>query len=128
VTGERCALLDDDTVKCWGANTQGELGLGDVTARGGSPNTIGDHLPPLGLGTSRAARLLSLGSSCSCASLDNGVIKCWGFNNGGQLGLGDVSNRGDNANEMGDRLPAVDILGRSPLVNECARRSACRNE
>jgi E3 ubiquitin-protein ligase HERC3 len=106
-----CALLDNDTVKCWGNNTQGELGLGDVMARGGSPNSIGDNLPAVDLGTSRVAKLLALGSSYSCALLDNGTVKCWGFNNGGQLGVGDVSNRGDNANEMGDRLPAVNILG-----------------
>ncbi|HMI84168.1 MAG TPA: hypothetical protein VK550_08730, partial [Polyangiaceae bacterium] len=106
-----CALLDNDTVKCWGNNTQGELGLGDVMARGASPTTIGDQLPPVDLGTSRVAKLVSLGSSFSCALLDNGAVKCWGFNNGGQLGLGDVSNRGDNANEMGDRLPIVNIVG-----------------
>jgi E3 ubiquitin-protein ligase HERC3 len=108
-----CALLDNDTVKCWGDNAQGELGLGDVTPRGGNPNTIGDHLPLVDLGTSRVAKLLSLGSSFGCALLDNGAVKCWGFNNSGQLGLGDVSNRGDNANEMGDRLPAVNVLGRN---------------
>lgn len=106
-----CALLDNDTVKCWGTNTQGELGLGDVLTRGENPNTIGDHLPPIDLGTGRVAKLLALGSSCSCALLDNGAVKCWGFNNSGQLGLGDVSNRGDNANEMGDRLPVVNIVG-----------------
>jgi alpha-tubulin suppressor-like RCC1 family protein len=106
-----CALLDNDTVKCWGNNTQGELGLGDVTTRGGSPNTIGDHLPPVDLGTSRVAKLLALGSSFSCALIDNGAVKCWGFNNAGQLGLGDVSNRGDMPNEMGDRLPVVNIVG-----------------
>lgn len=51
------------------------------------------------------AKLLALGSSFSCALLDNGAVKCWGFNNGGQLGLGDVSNRGDNANEWATGCP-----------------------
>ena len=35
-----CAILDDDTLKCWGLNTQGHLGYGDTTQRndgGGKP-------------------------------------------------------------------------------------------
>ena len=36
-----CALLSNDTVKCWGDNSRGELGLGDTLARGG-PGTMGD--------------------------------------------------------------------------------------
>ena len=29
-----CALLDDDSVKCWGNNESGQLGLGDTVATG----------------------------------------------------------------------------------------------
>jgi len=35
--------------------------------------------------------------------------KCWGWNNYGQLGLGDTNNRGDGASEMGANLPSVDL-------------------
>jgi hypothetical protein len=41
--------------------------------------------------------------------LDNQELKCWGNNTNGQLGLGDTAARGDNPNEMGDNLPAVDL-------------------
>lgn len=35
--------------------------------------------------------------------------QCWGSNEAGQLGLGDVKNRGSGPNEMGDSLDYVDL-------------------
>ena len=36
-------------------------------------------------------------------------MKCWGYNDNGQLGYGDTNNRGDGPNEVGDFLPTVDL-------------------
>src|SRR5436190_23144188 len=44
-----CALLDDDTIKCWGNNANGSLGLGATTERGSSPGEMGDGLPAVDL-------------------------------------------------------------------------------
>lgn len=104
-----CAVLDNDDTKCWGRNDAGQLGLGDTVNRGDGVNEMGDLLPAVNLGTGRHALKLAAGGAHSCALLDDGTMKCWGLNRNGQLGQGDVANRGDAANEMGDLLPAIDL-------------------
>lgn len=109
-----CAILDDDSVKCWGTNLFGQLGIGDGTDRGNNAADMGNSLPTVSLGTGRSAKTLSLGWLHSCALLDDNLVKCWGANSDGQLGLGDTSNRGDGVGEMGDSLPTVNLgSGRS---------------
>jgi len=104
-----CALLDDNTVKCWGANVAGCLGTGDTANRGSHAEEMGDNLLPVNLGSGRTAKAIAVGGYSSCAILDNGRVKCWGYNDIGQLGLGDTRNRGTNAGEMGDKLPYVNL-------------------
>ena len=99
-----CAILDNDELKCWGRNNDGDLGLGDTNIRGDNPNEMGDNLPAVNLGSGRAARVLVASSTHHCAILDNDELKCWGANNLGQLGLGDTNDRGDGLDEMGDAL------------------------
>ena len=100
--------MDDNSVKCWGRNSYGQLGLGDRNDRGDGANEMGDNLPAVSLGTGRTAKAISAGGHHTCALLDDNSVKCWGGNSY-QLGLGDQNNRGDGANEMGDNLPAVNL-------------------
>jgi cysteine-rich repeat protein len=102
-----CALLDDQTVKCWGSNFTGQLGLGDRENRGDNVREMGDALPPVDLGSGLSVASLAIGGSHSCALFDDGRVKCWGYEL--SLGLGDGNNRGDDAGEMGDALPFVDL-------------------
>lgn len=122
-----CARLDDDSVKCWGSNSEGELGLGDAEDRGDAAGEMGDSLPTVNLGAGRKAVALSaggrLGLGQTCAVLDDARVKCWGYNNQGQLGLGDRSERGNSQGEMGDQLPAVD-LGTNAAVKAVATNGA----
>jgi len=38
------------SVKCWGENYHGELGLGDTLLRGDTPGEMGDALPAIEFG------------------------------------------------------------------------------
>ena len=104
-----CARFSDGSVKCWGNNSSGQLGLGDSNNRGDNANEMGDNLPFVNLGTGRTAVELTAGFDFTCARLDTNAVKCWGNNGSGRLGLGDQNNRGDAPNEMGNLLPEVNL-------------------
>jgi len=104
-----CVILDNASVKCWGEGGNGRLGLGDTNDIGDGPNEMGDNLSTVDLGTGRTATAISLRSSHTCALLDNAAVKCWGSAESGLLGQGHGNDIGDDANEMGDNLPAIDL-------------------
>ncbi|CAN0383720.1 unnamed protein product, partial [Pylaiella littoralis] len=112
-----CAVLSTGGVKCWGRGFFGNLGLESFRAMGHFPNTMGDDLPYVNLGAGLSALTVKAGGERTCAVLDNGSLKCWGGNSGGQLGLGDVDPRGLAAGQMGDDLPAVNLgTGRTAVA------------
>lgn len=86
-TAHTCALLDNDSVKCWGNNNYGQLGYGDTATRTAPPDTA------VNLGTGRTAKRIAAGASHTCAWLDDDSIKCWGSASSGQLGYEDTNQR-----------------------------------
>ena len=106
-SGHSCALLEDASVRCWGVNDIGQLGLEDRRPRGALPGEMGDNLTPVDLGGG-VAELTPLGNA-TCARLLDGSVKCWGMGALGQLGYGDSDHRGDDVGEMGELLPALDF-------------------
>ena len=78
-----CATLDDATLKCWGDNAHGQLGISS-TADKNSPTLVP------GLSGASAPVQISAGESHTCAVISDATLKCWGDNTHGQLG--DTSN------------------------------------
>ncbi|MEM7047683.1 MAG: hypothetical protein AAF442_08585 [Pseudomonadota bacterium] len=74
-----CALLEDGRVKCWGKNHYGQLG------NGRSGQDVHSITPVAVHGISRAAKLIA-GDKHTCALLESGIVKCWGYNGHRQLG------------------------------------------
>jgi alpha-tubulin suppressor-like RCC1 family protein len=78
-----CVLVSGGTVKCWGGNSNGELGNG----------TTSDSWTPVSVYSSGTTPLtnvtqVSAGSWHSCAVISGGSVECWGYNSDGELGNG----------------------------------------
>ncbi|MDC0666601.1 RCC1 domain-containing protein [Nannocystis radixulma] len=101
-----CAHMDNMTVRCWAGLYNG---LGDTMFRGDQPGEMGVNLPAIDVG-GPVQQVFDVGDG-GCVRLVGGAIKCWGYNQNGQLGLGDTEHRGDQPGEMGAALPALDFAG-----------------
>lgn len=81
-----CAILADQTVRCWGRNHVGQLGN----------NTIADSNVPVRVGGATPLQnvaALASGNAHTCAVLTNGTVQCWGANSSRQLGDGTITGR-----------------------------------
>jgi alpha-tubulin suppressor-like RCC1 family protein len=104
-----CAVLEDATVRCWGGNEDGELGVGDR-----APRAV--PVSPLGL---TGIVQVALGASTACALSARGEVRCWGRGEDYELGDGgDVSRSSPGLVPGLDRV--VELVARSSTF--CARR------
>ena len=121
-----CTLLDNNKVKCWGANSSGQLGLGDTDHRGDGSGEM-ESLPFVDLGTNRTAKRVSVGQHHSCAILDNNDLACWGGNPGYVLGISSdaLLKIGDGSNEMGDNLSPTHLVSQDAIHVSVGNLSTC---
>ena len=95
-----CAVMTGGSIKCWGSNFEGQLGMGlyaqDKSTRAINLVPIGNpvEIDPSKIGIISTATSVALGGVHSCAVLTGGAIKCWGENNAGQLGDGTTTSDG----------------------------------
>jgi alpha-tubulin suppressor-like RCC1 family protein len=115
-----CALFDTGTVRCWGLNSSGQLGIG-------STENIGDNENPGAGGTvnlgGHSAVEIAAGEAHTCALLDDGTVRCWGKGASGQLGLGNTENIGDN--EAVDSVAPVNLAGESAIAIAAGANHSC---
>ena len=79
-----CAVDTDRQVYCWGYNQFGAVGTGGNTESVTEPTRVG------GL---NSVRSIAVGDYHSCAVLADGRVKCWGKNQSGELGIGNIINQ-----------------------------------
>lgn len=95
--------------------------MGDTVHRGVAAAQMGDALPALLFGG--PATSIAAGAHHSCALLQTGAVKCWGLNDTGQLGQGNVNNVGDAAGELALLPPIALGAGRSAVAIDVGSHS-----
>ena len=97
---DTCALLSDQTLKCWGRSNWGQLGYGNTDDIGDDelPSSVG----PISVTTTPGVTVTQIAAHYmhTCALLSDRSVACWGLAAYGQLGYGNTNNIGD------DELPS----------------------
>ncbi|HEU4537946.1 MAG TPA: hypothetical protein VFS00_27690, partial [Polyangiaceae bacterium] len=79
-----CARLEGGQARCWGHNHHGQLGDGSIGTYAEYPQPVlaAPGVPLTGV------KGLEVGLLTSCALLESGQVRCWGYNYSGELGTG----------------------------------------
>jgi alpha-tubulin suppressor-like RCC1 family protein len=81
--GTTCALMIDQTARCWGRNDAGQLG-DNTTTNSSVPATVVDPADTTQALSGIAS--ITTGIAHTCALMGDQTARCWGVNNYGQLG------------------------------------------
>lgn len=76
-TRTACALMADGSVKCWGSNDQGQVGVGYLK----SGAVKSDSHKPRTVKNLKNAIYVATNDKLSCAVVASGEVYCWGFAN-----------------------------------------------
>jgi alpha-tubulin suppressor-like RCC1 family protein len=79
-----CAVLSDGGIRCWGSDSNGQLGDDGVSAATGQPSTVS---------ALSGVRSVSAFWQHACAVRDSQTLWCWGANSQGQLGDGGTTDQ-----------------------------------
>ena len=87
-----CAIMTTGRVKCWGNNSNGELGNG---------STINSSAPVDASVLTSGVTSVAAGQGFTCVLTSAGGVKCWGTNSNGELGNGSTTSSKDPVDVVG---------------------------
>lgn len=106
VGNQHACAVGSETVRCWGRNDDGQLGVGDTEDKSNPTQVINDPDNPDS--AIQQVESVTAGTSHSCALLNDGNVRCWGYNEFGQLGDGDSNDSPTPSTPTASDTVAVD--------------------
>ena len=121
-----CALLTDNTVKCWGTNHNGSRGV-EKSIIGDQAGEIPSQLASVDPGQGEYFVSIKGYSYFSCGLTNNNRLVCWGNNGYGRLGYGPTPNgQGGYLDTYGDNMKKVELgTGLYPIDYDVGDYHAC---
>lgn len=86
-----CVRIDDGTVRCWGTDAHGQLGDGRSGGFSPAPTLVIASPGAAQNNPLQAVESVRVGGSSVCAKLSDRSVRCWGSNEAGALGTGNLS-------------------------------------
>lgn len=74
-----CGITTGGTLRCWGSNSNGAVGVGTA---------VSDYSTPVDVDATVSYSKVALAGTNTCGITTSGVLKCWGYNYYGAVGVG----------------------------------------
>lgn len=108
-----CIILDNDQVRCWGN--------GAATGVPGSGNVGDDETPDsvrtVNVGAGRSVKEVDNGSLFTCVVLDNGDVRCWGYQTfGPSLGVPSSNGQRIGSSQEPTTIPTTEVGGKATAI------------
>jgi alpha-tubulin suppressor-like RCC1 family protein len=110
-----CAVLRNGALRCWGENSEGQLGYSDtLSVDDGTPGRSILEMGDMPVG----ARVIQVATGIlhACAVLETRAVRCWGWNGSGQLGYNSTISVGDGVGPVIIEAGDVPLGGRAVRV------------
>lgn len=142
-----CFILSDKTVSCWGSNQYGQLGHGKKTQAEVEDEILNSDKFPTeeekeelikNLYSSKptivrdsnkiaitGAIKISASENHTCALLEGGNVKCWGWNSYGQLGNAELNTQNKQASSTAVDVNEADLQGIKAISISVGNQYSC---
>ena len=109
-----CAVLDNGEMYCWGRQNYGNMGTGKGSISSNNADYKIKVPVKVEIPLDKSVSFMGVGEYHGCAVMTDNSLWCWGYNNHGEIGLGNVSS---SNNEIIRKPMEIDMQFYNPIIS-----------